>query len=309
MFRISMIAAALILSVFTAQTAVAQRLKPTLQNVRYGDHPRNVLDVFKAETETPAPVFIFFHGGGFVFGDKSAVQGRSIARQCVENGITVVSANYRLVIGGKAEPFPGPLHDGVRVVQFVRTKAKEWNIDPSRIVVSGESAGGLMAVWLAVHNDFADAKNADPVKQQSSRVSGVIGYAAQTTVDPDVILKNIGGKSSIYPAAPFILGVKNITEARQASFAPKLHEFSALTHVSPGDPPMHLRYKGTLASAPLPVSASTSKSIHHAKFGDLMLQRYKQAGVKAKIEVVCTDCPNRNAGELAFLKRVFAAAR
>ena len=49
----------------------------------------------------------------------------------VQAGITVVSANYRFVKGDdQAAPYPAPMLDGARVVQFVRSQAKQWNIDP-----------------------------------------------------------------------------------------------------------------------------------------------------------------------------------
>ncbi len=304
MSRIAFTAAVIFACAACSQQALAQRLTPTARNVKYGEHARNVLDVYKAESEAPAPAFIFFHGGGFVVGDKSALQAKPVARWCVENGVTAISANYRFVLGREGQAFPGPLMDGVRVVQFVRSKAKEWNIDPERIVVAGSSAGGLMAVWLGVHSDFAQPESEDPVQRFSSRVSGVIGYGAQTTIDPDVILSKIGGNPIIFPTAPAILGVKNIDEARRPAFAPKLREFSALTHVSSGDPPMQLHYRGDLASAPLPKTASISVSIHHATFGKLMQQQYEKQGVKAKVEVVCTDCSDPRSSEASFLKRV-----
>ena len=48
-------------------------LPPTHGNVPYGDHPRQVLDFYKAETEEPAPLVVFIHGGGWVNGDKYGI--------------------------------------------------------------------------------------------------------------------------------------------------------------------------------------------------------------------------------------------
>lgn len=282
----------------------AAGLKPADADVRYGEHPRNVFDVYKVEANSPTAVLIYFHGGGFVAGDKSNARRLPLARTCLDNGITVISANYRFVAGPDSEPFPGSLMDGVRVVQFVRANAKRWNIDPQQVVVSGDSAGGLMSIWLGVHDDFADADNADPVKRQSSRALGVIGYGAQSTIDPAVILKEIGGNPDIHPSIFPIYGVKKIGELSTPALRLKVNEFSSLTHVTQDDPPMLLRYGGTLAGTPLPPDANVGVSIHHATFGELLRKRYEQSGTKSQIQVTCSDCPDREATEIDFLRRV-----
>jgi|GEM_PF-7072747 len=69
---------------------------PTQTDVAYGEHERQKLDFWKATSELPTPVLIFFHGGSFKAGDKSAIQSRSILDECLKAGISVVSANYRL---------------------------------------------------------------------------------------------------------------------------------------------------------------------------------------------------------------------
>jgi acetyl esterase len=294
----------------TSGTALAQgkragQLQPTDADVRYGEHPRNVFDVYQVDADQPTPVVIYFHGGGFVAGDKANARRLPLTRTCRENGITVISANYRFVKGPDSEPFPGSLLDGARAVQFVRAHAKRWNIDPTKVVVSGGSAGGLMSVWLGVHDDLADPKSDDPVKRQSSRVLGVIGYGAQTTVDPQVILGSIGGNPDIHPSVFPIYNVEKIAELSTPALRPKVTEFSSLNHVTKDDPPMWLGYGGTLAGTPLPEDANIGVSIHHAMFGELMRKKYEQAGASSSIQVVCSDCPDRGATELEFLRRVF----
>jgi len=289
-----------------AQRAAREgQLQPTAADVRYGDHPRNRFDVYEAESDQPTPVVIYFHGGGFVAGDKATARRLPLARACLRNGITVISANYRFVKGPNSESFPGSLHDGALALQFVRAHAERWNIDPTKVVVSGGSAGGLMSVWLGVHDDLADPQSDDPVQRQSSRVLGVIGYGAQTTVDPQVILSSIGGNPDIHPSVFPIYGVKAISELSTPALRPKVTEFSSLTHVTQDDPPMWLGYGGKLAGTPLPENASIGVSIHHAMFGELMRKKYEQLRSPSEIQVVCSDCPDRGATEIEFLKRVF----
>ncbi len=293
----------------SAQEKRAAQLRPTNADVRYGEHPRNLFDVYQVNADKPTPVVIYFHGGGFVAGDKANARRLPLTRTCRENGITVISANYRFVKGPNSEPFPGSLHDGARAVQFARAHAQRWNIDPTKVVVSGGSAGGLMSVWLGVHDDLADPKSDDPVSRQSSRVLGVVGYGAQTTVDPQVILSSIGGHPDIHPSVFPIYDVKKISELSTPALRPKVTEFSSLNHVTKDDPPMWLGYGGTIAGTPLREDANIGVSIHHAMFGELMRKKYEQAKSPASIQVVCSDCPDTGSTELQFLQRVFKLPR
>ena len=77
-------------------------------------------------------------------------------------GISVASINYRLTDGGK-NPYPIPMHDSARAVQFLRYHADQYNLDKSRFAATGVSAGGCMLMWLGFHEDLADPDNQDPV--------------------------------------------------------------------------------------------------------------------------------------------------
>jgi len=286
----------------------AASVKPTFGDVRYGEHPRNVLDFYaspKAEAGKPAPVVIYFHGGGFVAGDKAKAAGSGVGSIALRNGIHLVSANYRFVKGENSEPFPGSLLDGVRVVQFVRSKAAEWNIDPAKVVLAGGSAGACMSIWTATHDDFAKPDSDDPIARQSSRVLGVISYGGQTTLDPFQILQEIGGNPTVHPSVYPIYGVENLEQLKTGDYPARIKAFSAVTHVTPDDPPMQLRYGGTLAGTPLPADTGINVSIHHAKFGDILRQAYTAAGAKAPIQIVCADGTDPAATEWEFLARVF----
>src|SRR5690348_10123791 len=67
--------------------------KADLVDLPYGPHERNVLDLWKVPGGEPrrSPVVVFFHGGGFIGGDKRSVPGWLVAR-CLQKGISVVSA-------------------------------------------------------------------------------------------------------------------------------------------------------------------------------------------------------------------------
>ena len=84
------------------------------------------------------------------------------------------------------------MHDGARAVQYLRWRAKEWNLGPKAFGTTCGSAGAGISLWIGFHDDMADPRSDDPVKRQSTRLSAVGVMAAQTTYDPRVIAKIIG---------------------------------------------------------------------------------------------------------------------
>src|SRR6266508_1665940 len=107
--------------VFTQQ----EKPKPDVADARYGPHERNVLDLWKAKSDKPTPLVVYIHGGGFRAGDKSSLAPPLLSK-CREAGLSVAAINYRF---SQHAPFPAPMLDGTRAVQFLRSKAKEWNLD------------------------------------------------------------------------------------------------------------------------------------------------------------------------------------
>ena len=151
---------------------------PTFENVKYGPHERNVLDFWQAKSEQSTPVLVSIHGGGFVAGNKS-VQPQ-LLKDCLDKGISVAAINYRYSTQAIA---PAPFQDGARAVQFLRSKSKDWNIDPKRFAATGGSAGAGISLWLGFHKDMADPKNDDPVLRQSTRLTCMFVFEGQTSVN------------------------------------------------------------------------------------------------------------------------------
>jgi len=139
---------------------------PTHPDVKYGPYARNVMDVWLAKSERPTPVLVSIHGGGFSGGNKSV--SHSLLAECLRSGISVVAITYRLSGEAKA---PAQFLDSARAIQFVRSKAKEWNLDPTRFAATGGSAGAGISLWLGFHDDLADPKSEDPVLRQSTRLT------------------------------------------------------------------------------------------------------------------------------------------
>lgn len=147
---------------------------PTKAAVPYGPHVRQVLDFYQAESTEPTPVVIYIHGGAWLSGTRD-INPVKLQHLHYEK-ISVVAISYRFTTDaeGIEPPVKVPLLDAARAVQFLRTKASEWNIDKNRIAATGGSAGGFSALWLAFHDDLADPQSEDPVLRESTRLACVV---------------------------------------------------------------------------------------------------------------------------------------
>ena len=100
------------------------------------------LDVYRRrDITTPQPTLIFYHGGGWIGGTKEA-SFMSIM-PWLEMGWNVVNVEYRMA---RVAPAPAGVEDALCALRYVVSNAKNYNIDASKIVVSGESAGGHLAL-------------------------------------------------------------------------------------------------------------------------------------------------------------------
>ncbi len=266
---------ALFLALLLAATAAAQKPTPDVSNASYGPHERNVIDLWKAKSAVPTPLVVFIHGGGFRQGDKSNVS-EALLRECLPAGISVAAVNYRL---SQHAPFPAPMLDSARAIQYLRSRAAEWNLDPRRIAATGGSAGAGISLWIGFHDDLADPKSSDPVARQSTRLNAMAVIGAQSTYDPRVIQKLIGGRAHEHPALMPFYGLTD--DALDSPRAHKLYEeASPVTYLNAGDPPAFLYYSEP--NAPLPPDAKPGEGIHHPNFGQFLCEKME----RLKIECV-----------------------
>lgn len=260
--------------------------KPTLSEVPYGDHERQVLDFWRAESESPTPLVFVIHGGGWKGGSKERAQRFADVGTLLEAGISVTSLNYRYVTQAAADgiepPVKGPLHDAARALQFVRSKAAEWNLDKHRIGAAGGSAGACSSLWLAFHDDLADPNSADPVARESSRLSCAAVVGAQTTLDPKQMKE--WTPNSRYGGHAF--GLQNFAEflAKRETILPWIAEYSPYALVSEDDPPVYIIY-----SRPPALGQNEKDPTHTANFGVKLREHCDATGVAC--EIVYPDAP------------------
>jgi len=259
-----------------ANSRQVNSVKPTHADVAYGPHQRNVFDLWLPERKPGAtektPIFVYFHGGGFVGGDKSGFNPTPF----LNAGMAVVSGNYRFV-DGRETLSPAPLHDSARVIQFLRSRADEWNLDSDRICVCGSSAGAVISMWIGYHDDLAQADSDDSVARQSSRVRCIVPINGPANLDPRWITKNMGGPKHIHGSFPKLFG------AQVSDDRPEVRELilesSPFEHVSKDDPPSLLIYTGDPGGVPLPETATSGALVHHAFFGQELKKRLDEVGV------------------------------
>jgi len=286
---------------------------PTQANVAYGTHERQVLDFYKAESATPTPVVFHIHGGGWVAGDKKGV---SSLDKYLAAGISVVSINYRYStqaqIAGVKPPVEWPIADAARALQFVRSKAKEWNLDRQRIGATGGSAGACSSLWLAFHADLADPKNTDPVARESTRLWCAAVIGAQTSLDPKQLKEwtpnsRYGGHAFGFMPDPKDNKTRDTTFkeflAGRESVLPWIKKYSPIEHVTADDPPIWMIY----SSAPA-LGQEQRDPTHTANYGVKLLEKCKAIGVAC--ELVYPGAPDvKHAKTEDFLIATLKAAK
>lgn len=251
----------------------------TFANVRYGTHERHVLDLWQAKSNGPAPLLIFIHGGGWQGGGKTDLPIK-LLRHMLDHGVSVASINYRFT---RMAMLPAPVHDAARAVQFLRSKASEWQIDPQRFGAYGISAGATTSLWLAYHDDLADSRGADPIARYSTRLQVAVGLSPQTCLEPQIITEWIGDEVLQHQMVMRAVGATSVAELKppSAERARLLREFSSISHVGPGDPPVLI---SNPRFDPLPAT-NPGSAIHHAIFGVKLKEKADAAGLTCILRI------------------------
>jgi acetyl esterase/lipase len=267
------------------------RPTPTAADVVYGqDSERQKFDFWQAKSDKPTPVVLLIHGGGWMGGDKSGYGTGSI-QPFLDAGISVASINYRFIPQAMEQhvepPVKACLHDAARALQTIRSKAKEWNLDPTRVGATGGSAGACTSLWLALHNDLADPNSSDPIARESTRLTCAAVNGAQTSLDPKELREWI--PNAIYGGHAF--GFSGQGRKRPEEFElliknreqvlPWIKEYSPIELVSQDDPPIYLDYPRQDKEPK--IGQVETDPTHSAMYGVQLVERLKPVGVETVI--------------------------
>src|SRR5262249_16102113 len=253
---------------------------------------------WKAKSDKPTPLVIFIHGGGFGGGSKDHILTKLSLDEFLKAGVSCASIDYRRLQskpGPRQFIYPAIFLDCARAVQFLRYKAKEWNLDPKRFACAGGSAGAGMALWIGFHKDLADPKSDDPVARQSTRLTCVAVFNAQTSYDARWIKEQLPGKAFMTPNIIQLFGMepsellKPVPDYTQFNKQPvselltpppekaKLMEYgSPINHVTAAAPAGKIYYKGQQLKP-----RQQRDNIHQIQFG---------LRLKEKMDVLKVEC-------------------
>ena len=256
---------------------------PTHTDLVYGPHERNVLDLFIADSQHPTPLVVAIHGGGFSGGDKEGLRADTEdINTLLEAGISVAAINYRLTEGGK-NPFPIPMEDGVRAVQFLRHYAAKYNFDKKRFGAIGGSAGGCMLMWLGFHPDKAQPDSDDPVLRESSRLQALAPYAGQSCLHLPTLEKWFGVDSlEEHPAyRPFFGLPEDGPMESFDGFEAATRAASPITYLTEDDPPIYLTYE---QNEPVSEDSHPGVWVHHRVLGTGLQDVMRELGIECHVE-------------------------
>jgi len=149
------------------------------ENLAYGPHERHRLDVHTANYRydgAPMPVVMYFHGGGFVRGNRTTY--RNVSDYFASLGLVGVNATYRLAPEAK---WPAGAEDVGAAVAWVKQNIRDYGGDPNQIVVIGKSAGAAHVATYAFRPDLLAPSV--PAAAGVVLISGTYGADSSTPSD------------------------------------------------------------------------------------------------------------------------------
>lgn len=205
------------------------------------------------EAKGALPAIVCIHGGGFRAGSREGYNNLII--KLAEQGYVAVTVSYRLA---PKYQFPAAVHDTKAAVRWVRANAKKYHIDPDRIGVTGGSAGGHLAQFLAVTADVKEFEG-DQNPGHSSRVNCVVNVYG-----PSDFTKSYGKSVDAAQVLPLWLG-GDLTTAKGAHI-----KSSPLYWVTPN------------AAPTLCIHGTKDTYVHHEQ-SEWLVDKLKAANVEAEL--------------------------
>jgi len=169
-----------------------QSIQPTHRNLRYSkEFDRSVLDLWTVKVKKPAPLVVYFHGGGFKTGDKSFFSRSSMLRNYHPKGIAFASVNYPFLIHVEKD-YLEIMNHCAEAIRFLKENSAKYNLDPNRISVSGGSAGAIITCHVGHAHDLG-IRSLFPIQQPMGTPLLTIPYLRKG--GPPIFIYNRSGRN------------------------------------------------------------------------------------------------------------------
>lgn len=162
------------------------------------------IDVYQSRNNNePAPTFIYYHGGGWVGGNKESNVLRLIPY--LEQGWAAVNVQYRL---GNISRAPAAVEDSLCALRWVARNAEQYGFDPDKLVVSGNSAGGHLALTTGMIPSEAGLDR-ECLGNETPKVAAIVNWYGITDVgdllsgtnEKSYAVRWVGGQPNMYEIA------------------------------------------------------------------------------------------------------------
>ena len=141
-------------------------------NLSYGSAERNTYDVFLPKDGAPIGVVLFFHGGSFLFNDKTDTYEApfdDMFKNLLSQKVAIVNANYSYLTSPNSEGVITSLSDGTLLLNYIRSIASSMDINANKIILVGASSGAGIALWNGLQ------------VEHNAGVIGVVAIETQST--------------------------------------------------------------------------------------------------------------------------------
>ncbi|MGB7326132.1 MAG: alpha/beta hydrolase [Rubripirellula sp.] len=213
---------------------------------------RLLMDIYQPKTSKfdKAPVIYYVHGGGWAAGSKAGFGSRlmlPVFEQLAENGFVCVAVQYRLCKKGSGVLMRDCVTDAMDGLRYLKKNAAQYSIDPNRIVVFGDSAGGQLAQMLTVAepDGFTGDQSLAEIKVQP--LAGISWYGPSDFTDVSLFKTELSDKN------PDRFGER--ISGNQGGYqenAKAYEEMSPYYWIKQDSPPLLMLQGDTDATIPLP---------------------------------------------------------
>jgi acetyl esterase/lipase len=223
------------------------------------DNPRqrlNLLLPMAPKDERPLPVIAYIHGGAWLGGDRAGGHGR-LAGYVAGGEYAAVSIGYRLTNEAK---WPAQIHDCKAAIRWIRSHAEKYNLDPEKIGVIGDSAGGHLVAMLGTSGDVKDLEgDLGGHDDASSRVQCVVDlFGPSDLLAMKDYSSSLDHDAAGSPEGKLVGG--RVSEKKDTAIAA-----SPITYVSADDPPFLILHGSRDMVVPYNQSERLAEALKKAK--------------------------------------------